>query len=338
MISSVLPWHEESLRALVSRRDRMPHALLVSGPAGVGKGLFARSLAQTLLCEAPKGQLACGECPACNWFSQGNHPDFREVIPEADEESPEGDVDSDDARESKAKSLVIKIGQVRAVSDFMTLSTHRAGFRVLILRPAEAMQAAAANALLKTLEEPPPATAIVLVSDQPSRLLPTIRSRCQTVILPAPPIASALAWLRAQSVESPEEVLALAGGAPLLARDLADSEAAAWRRRAIAELARPDGAAALNFAAGIDKGRVEPLLFVLQTWVEDLVRVKSGAHPRRHRGSDGALRAKARRARLDRLLGFDRELTQARRLANHPLNPRLFAEHLLLSYNRATLD
>lgn len=336
-MSGLLPWQEAPLRALLGRRDRLPHALLVAGPAGVGKGLFARSLAQSLLCESPGDALACGVCPACNWFSQGNHPDFREVVPEAAEESGEADGASEEA-EGKAKSLVIKIDQIRAVADFMTLSTHRAGFRVLVLRPAEAMQPAAANALLKTLEEPPPSTAIVLVSDRPSRLLATIRSRCQAVVLAVPPAGEALAWLRAQGVEAPEEALALAGGAPLLARDLADPEAVAWRRRALAELARPEGAGVLTFAAGIDKERIEPLLFVLQTWVEDLVRVKSGARARRHQASDSALRAKARRARLDRLLGFDRELIQARRLATHPLNPRLFAEHLLLSYNRATQD
>lgn len=339
-MSLALPWQGEALRALLARRDRFPHALLVGGPAGVGKGLFARALAQSLLCESPRETLACGACPACNWFSQGNHPDFREVVPEAEEDGDEGGSEEgakDGDRKAERKSVVIKVGQVRGIADFMSLSTHRAGFRVLVLRPAEAMQAAAANALLKTLEEPPPATAIVLVSDRPARLLATIRSRCQKVMLGMPSRQAALDWLRSAGVPDPEESLALAGGAPLFARDLAEAESRAWRQRAVSELARPEGAQALAFAATVTRERLEPLLFVMQTWVEDLLRVKHRSPPRRHQGAEAALRAKARRAPLDGLLGLDRELTRARRFASHPLNAQLFAEHLLMTYNRATL-
>lgn len=335
-MSAHLPWHEAELRTLLARRDRFPHALLVAGPAGMGKAVFTHALAQGLLCESPRDGLACGACPACNWFSQGNHPDFRQLLPAAVEED-EGPEAAEGTRETERKSVVIKVGQVRDVADFMALSTHRAGFRVLVLRPAEAMQPAAANALLKTLEEPPPSTAILLVSDRPSRLLATIRSRCQKLTLPMPPLETALAWLRAEGVAGAEEALALAGGSPLLARDLAEASQREWRERAVAELARPDGAHALMFAAGVDRDRIEPLLFVMQTWVEDLLRVKQDAPPRRHRGHEAALRAKARRAPIQGLLGLDRELCQARRVAGHPLNAQLFAEYLLMTYNRATV-
>ena len=335
-MSAHLPWQEQELRALLARRERFPHALLVAGPAGIGKSIFAQALAQGLLCESPRDGLACGACPACNWFSQGNHPDFRQVVPAAVEED-EAPEPAEGAREADKKSVVIKVGQVREVAEFMSLTTHRAGFRVLVLRPAEAMQAAAANALLKTLEEPPPSTAIVLVSDRPARLLPTIRSRCQKLSLGMPAREAALAWLRAEGVEGAEEALALAGGSPLLARDLADPDGRAWRERAVAELSRPDGAHALTFAAGVDRDRIEPLLFVMQTWVVDLLRVKQSAPPRRHRTHEAALRAKARRAPMAGLLGLDRELCQARRVAGHPLNAQLFAEYLLLTYNRATV-
>lgn len=324
------------MRALLARRGRFPHALLVAGPAGIGKAAFTHALAQGLLCESPREGLACGACPACNWFSQGNHPDFRQLLPAAveEDEAPEA---GDAARDGERKSVVIKVGQVRDVADFMALSTHRAGFRVLILRPAEALQPAAANALLKTLEEPPPATAILLVSDRPSRLLATIRSRCQVIALGMPPPEAALAWLLAEGVDGAEDALALAGGSPLLARDLAEAGSRAWRERAVAELARPDGAQALAFAAGVDRDRVEPLLFVMQTWLEDLLRAKQSAPPRRHRAHAAALRAKARRAPTEALLALDRELCQARRVASHPLNAQLFAEYLLMTYNRATV-
>lgn len=330
----MMPWHAAALAALLADRKRLPHALLVHGPAGTGKAEFARSLAAGTLCESPRSSLACGECPSCHWFSQGNHPDFREIVPEAAAED-EGDGEAEGAKE-KAKSLVIKIDQVRAVADFISLSTHRAGHRVLVVRPAEAMQPAAANALLKTLEEPPPATLIVLVSDRPARLLPTIRSRCRKVALPMPPRAQALAWLREQAVAEPERALALAGGAPLLARDLADPAEEELRRRLVAELARSSGADALQFAPAVDRAAVERTIHWMQTWVHDLVRVKLAGEARHHQDSVGALRARARTADLAALFELDRELAEARRLAQHPLNPRLLAEHLLMAYNRAT--
>src|SRR6185369_4318813 len=126
----------------------------------------------------------------------------RELVPEATaEDESDAAEDAAPAKAEKAKSLVIKIEQVRAVGDFVTLTTHRSGYRVLVIRPAEAMQPAAANALLKTLEEPPPHTLIVLVSDRPARLLPTIRSRCRALALGKPAHEAALAWLREESVQ-----------------------------------------------------------------------------------------------------------------------------------------
>lgn len=331
-----LPWHRAALERLLAERSRLPHALLVHGPTGTGKAEFTRALAAGVLCEAPRSGLACTECASCHWFSQGNHPDFREIVPEAtaDEEGEGAEVEA--AKPEKARSLVIKIDQVRAVADFISLTTHRSGFRVLVLRPAESMQPAAANAILKTLEEPPPSTVIVLVSDRPAKLLPTIRSRCRQLALPMPPRNLALAWLKQQETASPETVLALAGGAPLLARDLAEPEEEELRRRLFAELSRPGGADPLQFAAAIDRGAVERTIHWLQTWVLDLVRVKMGGGARHHGDLAAALQAKARAADLDALFALDRELAAARRLAAHPLNPRLVAEHLLMAYNRAT--
>jgi DNA polymerase-3 subunit delta' len=329
-------WHRALLARLLADRDHMPHALLVHGPAGIGKTAFAHALAAGALCESPREGLACEACASCHWFSQGNHPDFREIVPEAtaDEESEAPPEES--AKPEKAKSLVIKIDQIRAVADFISLSTHRAGFKVLVIRPAETLQPAAANALLKTLEEPPPRTIIVLVSDRPSRLLATIRSRCRLLALPTPPRAEALAWLKAEGVEQPEVALASAGGAPLLARDLAQPEEAELRRRLLSELARPNGADPLGFAPAVDRLAVERFIHWMQTWVHDLARVKLAGAPRHHPDFATALQARARAADLEGLFELDRELATARGLAAHPLNPRLVAEHLLMAYNRVT--
>jgi DNA polymerase-3 subunit delta' len=333
---SAFPWHRAELARLLADREHMPHALLVHGPAGIGKTEFARALGAGALCEDPQQGLACGKCPSCHWLSQGNHPDYREIVPEASEEEAEG-AEGEGAKAEKAKSLVIKIDQVRAVADFVSLTTHRSGFRVLLLHPAEALHPAAANALLKTLEEPPPRTLIVLVSDRPARLLATIRSRCRLLALPMPPRDEALAWLRGQGVSQPEIALASAGGAPLLAKDLAEPEEAELRKRVLAELSRPGGADPLQFAANIDRGSVERLIYWMQTWVQDLVRVRLSGAARHHGDFASALQSRAKSSDLEALFELDRELAAARRLAHHPLNPRLLAEHLLMAYNRATV-
>jgi DNA polymerase-3 subunit delta' len=330
------PWHRHALERLLERRPRLPHALLVSGRPGIGKVEFARELARSLLCESPIDRLACGACPSCHWFGQSNHPDYREIVPEAAEEGEAEGADAEAGKDAR-KSLVIKIDQVRAIRDFVALSTHRAGHRAIVLHPAEALQPAAANALLKTLEEPPPATVIVLVADRPARLLATIRSRCESVALRLPAREEALAWLSAGGAQDPGAALALAGGAPMLAARLAQPEEREWRRKVVAELSRPDGAHPLTFAAGIDRALLERTIFVMQTWVHDLLRLKNATEPRHHVEAVAALKAKARRARLERLLALDRELLEARRLAAHPLNARLAAEHLMMAYNRATL-
>ncbi len=330
------PWHEQALGRLLERRDEMPHALLVHGPRGIGKTEFARALAASVLCESRAGSLACGNCPACHWFSQGNHPDYREVVPEAS-----GDDDEEEAEagaKEKAKSLFIKIEQVRALADFIALSTHRSGHRVLVMRPAEALHPNAANALLKTLEEPPPSTLIVMVSERPARVLPTIRSRCRAFGLGPPPPKEAIAWLRAQGIGAPEVALATAGGAPLLARDLADPAESEFRSRILGELSRPGGANALACAAGIDRARLERFLYWMQTWVFDVASRKAGAPIRHHPDLAPAIEARAKAASAEGLFDLERELAEARRLVAHPLNARLLAEHLLLTYNRATLS
>ena len=123
------PWHEERLRRLLGDRARLPHALLVHGPRGIGKVEFAHAFAASVLCETPRAGLACGQCDSCRWFSQGNHPDYRELIPESeadDEELPE----DEPVRSEKPKSLVIKVEQIRAIADFIALSTRSEERRV----------------------------------------------------------------------------------------------------------------------------------------------------------------------------------------------------------------
>ena len=215
----------------------------------MGKLDFARALAQGLLCETPlpSGE-GCGQCLACGWLAQGNHPDFRSVEPEAL-------ADNGDEGEGKGKkpSRQILIEQVRELAGLVNLSTHRNGMRVILIHPAEAMNVNAANALLKTLEEPPPHTLIILISHHAQSLLPTVRSRCRKVDFAVPPLEQSMNWLRAQGVADPAPLLAQAGNAPLAALALAADESQEVRRGFLTQLARPQALDPLGLAEKSEK-------------------------------------------------------------------------------------
>ncbi|HUX25456.1 MAG TPA: DNA polymerase III subunit delta', partial [Burkholderiales bacterium] len=166
-------------------RDKLPHALLFHGRAGIGKLHLAQVLAQSLLCENRSDiGLACGTCPACAWFTSGNHPDFRLVQPEVLAPAQEDGEAGEGGEEGKKKpSKQIKIEQIRALSDFLNVGSHRNGYRVVLIYPAESMNPGSANALLKSLEEPSSGVVFLLISHQPSKLLATVRSRCHALVL-----------------------------------------------------------------------------------------------------------------------------------------------------------
>ncbi len=335
MSIDILPWHKPALVALLSRRETMPHAVLVHGKEGIGKVEFARAIAQSLLCESPEQGIACGKCSACNWFRDGNHPDFRELLPEAmNEVETDSDVLLDADAKEKKKSKEIKIEQIRDIAAFMTLTTHRAGFRVLLVHPAEAMNPAAANALLKTLEEPPPRTVILMVTDRIGRLLATIKSRCQRLAAPSPDELTALQWLKEQGIANAEAALAQAGGAPLDALSFADVEYQA-ERQAFVKVLSDSNADYLAAAQAFEKSDLVNVLGWLQTWVSDLALSRMTGAVRHHRDQKAAISRIATRLNLPGLFRFDSQLRQARRSIHHPLNPRLLLEQLLISYAQA---
>jgi DNA polymerase-3 subunit delta' len=325
--NTLFPWLQPVWERLAARRAALPHALLIRGRSGLGKTLLARRFAKGLLCDRPAADGApCNQCPACGWFEHGNHPDFRQVEPEALAAPEPGD---EPPAKAESLSKQIRIDQIRALQGFLAVGTHRGGLRIVLIRPAEAMNMATANALLKSLEEPGPKTVFLLVSSDPQRLLPTIRSRCQGVEVHPAPTDAALEWLRAAGVRAPEAGLAFAGNAPLDVLEQVES----WplRERLLGELARADfGAlAAADRCAG-----VEPAMLVetLQKWLHDLARVRLGQRPRYHPGHDNVLRQLCTTMAPRALLGFGRELARARAVVQHPLNPRLFMEDLFIRY------
>ena len=320
-------WHINTLIQLATQRGHLAQALLVHGREGIGQVEFAKAFSQQLLCESPTREgLACGRCVACNWFGLGNHPDFRLIQPESI--APDVDDEAATAKKEK-KSTQIRIEQVRALQDFLAVGTHRAGLRVILLHPADTMNAATQNALLKSLEEPPPGTVFMLVTSRPHRLLATIRSRCHAIPLPFPDRPTASGWLVQQGIANAEELLALAGGAPLTAARLAVSEP--HRRRLIEQLRNPrfDVVSATEHCL-----RVEPSEAVgwLQRWVYDLLSSRLSGKIRYHVDDAEPLAKLAAAPQATALAGFLRALMGARALSQHPLNARLFFEDLLFKY------
>jgi DNA polymerase III delta' subunit len=144
---------------------------------------------------------ACGECQACRWLEAGNHPDFRRVAPEGDDEAEEGASEKVIEKTKKRGASMIKIDQIRELESFVFVGSHRQGNRVVLITEADAMNQPAANSLLKILEEPPSSVYFILASSKAKSLLPTIRSRCRTIPFSTPDAASATAWLARSGLE-----------------------------------------------------------------------------------------------------------------------------------------
>lgn len=340
MSTALYPWQQASWQQLQDIRARLPHALLLHGPAGIGKARFAEYFARSLLCETPAANgHPCGSCASCGWVEQYSHPDYRRVRPEVldDDEGSAGDGEEADepkkiAKSAKAPSKDIRIEQVRALSDFMNISTHRQGLRVIVLYPAEALNGASANALLKTLEEPPPGTVILMVTNSLDRLLPTILSRCRKLALPLPSHDEALAWLVAQGVPDGDMWLAEQGGAPLAALEQSQAASREAINEFLAYLARPGVEAALKTAERLAKSPPAELVSWLQRWLHDLALQQLAGRIRYYPRYHKELAALAGRVSTTNLLQALKAANERRAIAEHPLSPKLFIEDMLLEY------
>ncbi|HYB71969.1 MAG TPA: DNA polymerase III subunit delta' [Candidatus Sulfotelmatobacter sp.] len=308
----------ELLRRSLDAR-RLPHALLFSGPDGVGKRQTALELAKALNCAGPAAERdACDACAACRLADRGAHPDLLAVTPDG-------------------RSL--KIAQVREVEGHVALSAYAGRRRVAVLDAAELMTLEAANAFLKTLEEPPSAAVLILISSAPTGLLPTIRSRCQEVRFGPLPEDVVAALLAEQGIETEEarRAAALGGGSLTLARAWAERFPREKQDQVLQEtqagLASPGRALALAKKLHEEyKGRrdlVPWLLFLLAAWARGQARRPPEA------GAAGAARPEHEPVSPRTALAFYDAVAAAQAALESNVNLQLALEAMLLRMHAA---
>lgn len=352
-MTGLYPWQNEPWQRWIGLRSRLPHAILLKGPQGIGKFDFAINLAQSLLCKQPHADgLACHDCSSCQWFEQATHPDFRLLQPgamavkeaEADFHLWEwtrrvaNEASEEEQRNSKKPSNEILISKIRDMSSFINQSAHQGGMRVVVVYPAEAMNTNAANALLKNLEEPPQNLLFLLVSHKPQQLLPTILSRCLTLAMPMPTLEASTAWLKQQGVSNPVAMLAQAGFAPLQAARIAEKAAGADEyNRFLQEIRQPAKFDVFALAEQLQKTEPAKVIHWLQQWCYDLSSAKLTGKVRYNSELTDSIKSLADKISALELSRYQKELLVARREASHPLNPKLQFESIFLAYRQMML-
>ncbi|MCD6662488.1 MAG: DNA polymerase III subunit delta' [Comamonas sp.] len=322
-MAELAPWIARQRDALLAQRG---HAWLLHGPSGLGQYSLALELARAWLCEAPTAHGACGTCASCHGVAVRTHADLRVLMPEVQMQrlawplSEKAQAEIDDKKRKASRE--IRVEAMRDAVEFSQRTSARGRGKVVLVYPAEQMNAVTANALLKTLEEPPGDVRFVLASEAAHQLLPTIRSRCLAHTLHWPTAAEALAWLQQQGVagDAAQVWLRAAGGRPDDALALARSgrKPEAWAGLARA-LAQGDGAP----LADLDGPQ---LVFVLQQLCHDLLALRVGAEPRYFAVAD--LPAAAQLPSLNTLTRWAGLLRQEARTAEHPYNAGLMQEAL----------
>jgi DNA polymerase-3 subunit delta' len=317
---SLPPWIAAQVQALVQQPG---HALLLQGPSGLGQYTLGLELARAWLCEAPQAQGACGQCPSCHAIAVRTHADLCVLMPETVmmalgwplSEKAQQDIDDKKRKPSKE----IRVDALRDAVEFAQRTSARGRGKVVLVYPAERMNAIAANALLKTLEEPVGQVRFILASEAAHQLLPTIRSRCLSHTLAWPAPQEAQAWLSDQMpAEDAQVLLRAAGGRPEEAWRWAQAGLTARQWSALPQaLARGEVAAVADWspAQAVD---------ALQKVCHDLLVVGAGGAPRFFVASDLPAAVP-----LVPLAAWWRELADALRTAEHPFNPGLMHEALV---------
>ena len=320
-VSAPAPWIARQLESLLAQRG---HAWLLQGPSGLGQFELAEALVRAWLCDAPTPHGACGQCASCHGIDVHTHPDLVVLMPETDmiarswplPEKAQSDIDDKKRKPSKE----IRVDAMRDAIEFAQRTSGRGRGKAVLVYPAERMNQVTANALLKTLEEPPGDVRFVLATDAAHLLLPTIRSRClgHTMLWPQP--QQALAWLQTQglSAEEAQAQLRAAGGR---AQDALERAQAGRSTRAWAQL--PQALARGEVAALADYSPPQAV-DALQKLCHDLLAHACGAAPRYFAATDLPAAPP-----LAALAQWSKALVQAARTAEHPFNAGLMLEALV---------
>ena len=334
-VRELAPWLEADLTRLLAQRG---HAWLVTGTAGLGQFELAMAMASSWLCETPSASAtlkACGHCDACHMARAKSHPDFAVLLPETlslelgwplDEKTQ---ADLDDKKRKPSKQ--IKLEAVQDLISFVQRTSSRGKGLVVVIYPAEAMNHIAANALLKSLEEPAGNTRFVLATEDSAALLPTIRSRCQSFVLTPPEITLAVAWLASQGVTEKDASVWLkaAGGQPqtALAMSQAMTKTSSWQDfpKLIVKGALPSELP----AALVETPAV--LVGALQKLCHDSICVNQGAAPRFF----DVIASNPNAASLYKLTTWSKALNVQARSSEHTLNSGLMIEALLAEAKQA---
>ena len=272
---TVYPWQMNQWQHLqhAIKHDRLPHALLLTGAEGIGLNDFAFHVVADLLCESRGDKESpCGACKGCHLRQAGNHPDLFQLEPEE-------------------KGKQIKVEQVRDLIEFLTLKSHAGGYKIAVINPAEAMNRSAANTLLKTLEEPPPQSLLLLLSHRPALLPVTIRSRCQCLVFNGSKSTETIRWLAEQlgeTVVDPVLLLSLTGGVPLQAKALIEDGGLECRKMVLADLQalQRKQADPVQVAEKWKKHGTADTLHWLNKLIIDMVRLKLTGEPSRLTNQD----------------------------------------------------
>lgn len=327
MNNMIYSWQKEQWNNVLrlKQAQRLPHALLLYGAEGLGKSAFARSLAKSLLCQQPaEDGAACGRCSPCQLVAAGTHPDLSIIVPTPPEKS-----------QSKKPALHIRIDTIRELCSKLALTSQLEGYRVAVLEDVDRMIVAAANALLKTLEEPGTDTLIILVTSRPHKLPVTIRSRCQSIRFPCPDRAEAIEWLSAQGIKKTEVALNLAHGAPLLAVRYEEEQLQNRELLSKALLAASRGESTLLYAQKLSDLPKDKGFTWLLDWTADLVRLKQYDTEAQIINEDfrDSLQKLAKQADIKRIFAYYDLICDYIRQDAISLNPQLLWENLLISWD-----
>ena len=319
-----LSWQAPQWHLLNESRaqGRLPHGLLMTGPEGVGKSLFAHQFAQSLLCDGPQATGApCGECRGCQLVEAGTHPDLSIVSPDEGKKN-------------------ISVDQIRGVGNYLGLKSQFGRSKVVIVAPADAMNVNASNSLLKTLEEPTEGSVLILASSRPAQLPATIRSRCQEVRFGEVEKSVAFDWLRQNvtSDENPATLLALANGAPLKAAEMADKGLVSLRKELFEGLEKlaSQQADPIKLASQWVSAGAHYSLHWMYSWITDMVRLKVTGSSAHIANEDMAqqLASLASQLTLNLLIKQQDRVLTALRQAEHNFNVQLIFEDLLIQWRR----